>query len=58
MPIQIGFLGLGTMGSAMANNIRKTGHDLTVWNRTAARAEPFAAFELELGARAAAGARR
>lgn len=43
MPIQIGFLGLGTMGSAMANNIRKTGHGLTVWNRTPERAAPFAA---------------
>lgn len=43
MPIQIGFLGLGTMGSAMANNIRKTGLDLTVWNRTPDRTRPFAA---------------
>jgi 3-hydroxyisobutyrate dehydrogenase-like beta-hydroxyacid dehydrogenase len=43
MPIQIGFLGLGTMGSAMANNVRKTGHGLTVWNRTAQRTQPFAA---------------
>ncbi|MGB8931584.1 MAG: NAD(P)-binding domain-containing protein, partial [Anaeromyxobacteraceae bacterium] len=43
MPIQIGFLGLGTMGTAMANNIRKTGLGLTVWNRTPARAQPFAA---------------
>ena len=42
MPIQIGFLGLGTMGSAMANNIRKTGLGLTVWNRTADRTGPFA----------------
>jgi 3-hydroxyisobutyrate dehydrogenase-like beta-hydroxyacid dehydrogenase len=41
MPIQIGFLGLGTMGSAMANNIRKTGLGLTVWNRTADRTAPF-----------------
>src|SRR5574341_1529580 len=43
MPIQIGFLGLGTMGSAMANNIRKTGLGLTVWNRSPERAQPFAA---------------
>jgi 3-hydroxyisobutyrate dehydrogenase-like beta-hydroxyacid dehydrogenase len=42
MPIQIGFLGLGTMGFAMANNIRKTGLGLTVWNRTPERAQPFA----------------
>src|SRR5512145_555309 len=31
------------MGSAMANNIRKTGLGLTVWNRTPERAQPFAA---------------
>src|SRR5512138_606477 len=43
MPIQIGFLGLGTMGFAMANNIRKTGLGLTVWNRTPERTQPFAA---------------
>ena len=43
MPIQIGFLGLGAMGTAMANNIRKTGHGLTVWNRTPQRTQPFAA---------------
>ena len=43
MPIQIGFLGLGTMGFAMANNIRKTGLGITVWNRSAERCKPFAA---------------
>ncbi|HSM93003.1 MAG TPA: NAD(P)-dependent oxidoreductase [Anaeromyxobacteraceae bacterium] len=43
MPIQIGFLGLGTMGTAMANNIRKTGLGLTVWNRSPDRTQPFAA---------------
>lgn len=43
MPIQIGFLGLGTMGSAMANNIRKTGLGLAVWNRTPEPTAPFAA---------------
>ena len=43
MQIQIGFLGLGTMGSAMANNIRKTGLGLTVWNRTPEPTTPFAA---------------
>jgi 3-hydroxyisobutyrate dehydrogenase-like beta-hydroxyacid dehydrogenase len=43
MPIQIGFLGLGTMGFAMANNIRKTGLGLTVWNRSPERGQAFAA---------------
>ncbi len=36
--MRIGFLGLGTMGEPIANNLRKAGHDLTVWNRTAAKA--------------------
>jgi 3-hydroxyisobutyrate dehydrogenase-like beta-hydroxyacid dehydrogenase len=38
MRMRIGFLGLGTMGEPVANNLRKAGHDLTVWNRTAAKA--------------------
>lgn len=40
--MKIGFLGLGTMGAPMANNLRKSGHAVTVWNRTAAKAEPIA----------------
>jgi 3-hydroxyisobutyrate dehydrogenase len=40
--MKIGFLGTGTMGAPMANNLRKSGHAVTVWNRTAARAEPLA----------------
>ncbi len=39
MRMRIGFLGLGTMGEPIANNLRKAGHDLTVWNRTAAKAD-------------------
>ncbi len=37
--MKIGFLGLGTMGAPMANNLRKSGHTVTVWNRTPAKAE-------------------
>jgi 3-hydroxyisobutyrate dehydrogenase len=36
--MRIGFLGLGTMGEPIANNLRKAGHDLTVWNRTPSKA--------------------
>jgi 3-hydroxyisobutyrate dehydrogenase-like beta-hydroxyacid dehydrogenase len=36
--MRIGFLGLGTIGEPIANNLRKAGHDLTVWNRTASKA--------------------
>ena len=39
--MKIGFLGLGTMGTPLANNLRKSGHTVTVWNRTAAKAEPL-----------------
>jgi 3-hydroxyisobutyrate dehydrogenase-like beta-hydroxyacid dehydrogenase len=38
MRMRIGFLGLGTMGEPIANNLRKAGHELTVWNRTASKA--------------------
>lgn len=30
------------MGAPMAANLVKAGHDVTVWNRTAAKAEAFA----------------
>ncbi len=39
MRMRIGFLGLGTVGEPVANNLRKAGHDLTVWNRTASKAD-------------------
>jgi 3-hydroxyisobutyrate dehydrogenase-like beta-hydroxyacid dehydrogenase len=39
MRMRIGFLGLGTMGEPIANNLRKAGHDLTVWNRTRSKAD-------------------
>jgi 3-hydroxyisobutyrate dehydrogenase len=35
---RIGFIGLGTMGAAMAANLRRAGFALTVWNRTPGRA--------------------
>ncbi|MEU7988248.1 NAD(P)-binding domain-containing protein [Streptosporangium canum] len=36
-------LGLGAMGTALARTWLAAGHPLTVWNRTAGRAEPLAA---------------
>ena len=39
---KISYLGLGTMGSGMASNLLKAGYDLTVWNRSAEKCEPFA----------------
>ena len=47
--MKVGFIGLGNMGSAIARNLIKMGHTLTVYNRTRSRAEPFAS----LGARIA-----
>src|SRR5438876_846968 len=38
----ISYLGLGTMGSGMASNLLKAGYDLTAWNRSAEKCEPFA----------------
>jgi 3-hydroxyisobutyrate dehydrogenase-like beta-hydroxyacid dehydrogenase len=38
---RIAFLGLGIMGSRMAANLVKAGFELTVWNRTPAKAQQF-----------------
>jgi 3-hydroxyisobutyrate dehydrogenase-like beta-hydroxyacid dehydrogenase len=35
--MRVAFLGLGIMGSAMAANLAKAGHEVTVWNRTPGR---------------------
>ena len=42
-PRAIGWIGIGRMGYAMAERLAKAGADLTVWNRTRAKAEPLAA---------------
>lgn len=47
--MKIGFIGLGNMGSGIAANLVRAGHRVTVWNRTAERAQPLIA----LGATAA-----
>jgi 3-hydroxyisobutyrate dehydrogenase-like beta-hydroxyacid dehydrogenase len=39
--MRIGFIGLGSMGSAMARNLIAEGHELSVYNRTRSRAEEF-----------------
>ncbi len=41
--MRIALLGLGKMGTPIARLLLKNGHQLTVWNRTAAAAEPLAA---------------
>ena len=41
--MDIGFIGLGSMGFPMAQNLLKAGHTLTVYNRTASKGEPLRA---------------
>ncbi|MGH7780143.1 MAG: NAD(P)-dependent oxidoreductase [Candidatus Binataceae bacterium] len=43
MSLEIGFIGLGSMGFPMAANLAAAGFSLTVWNRTASKAAPLAA---------------
>ena len=39
---KVAFLGLGVMGYPMAGHLKnKGGHDVTVYNRTAAKADAF-----------------
>ena len=47
--MNIGFIGLGGMGAAIAKNILAAGHQMTVWNRSPGPVEALTA----LGARAA-----
>ncbi|MEC8667337.1 NAD(P)-dependent oxidoreductase [Pseudooceanicola nitratireducens] len=39
---KVAFLGLGVMGYPMAGHLQAAGHDVTVYNRTAAKAEAWA----------------
>ena len=41
--MNVGFLGLGIMGSRMAANLAAAGHALTVWTHTPGKAQAFAA---------------
>ena len=47
--MNVGFIGLGSMGAGMSRNLIKAGHDLIVYNRTRSRAEEMQS----LGARVA-----
>ncbi len=40
---KVAFLGLGVMGGPMAGHLAKAGHEVTVYNRTTAKAEAWAA---------------
>ena len=41
MAEQVGFIGLGIMGSLQAMNLAKAGYELTVYNRTREKAEAW-----------------
>jgi 3-hydroxyisobutyrate dehydrogenase-like beta-hydroxyacid dehydrogenase len=51
--MKIAFLGLGNMGSHLARRLLEAGHEITVWNRTAAAAAPLAAAGAEVASSAA-----
>ena len=51
--MDVGFIGVGAMGSRMVRNLLRAGHTVTAWDRSAAALEAVAAE----GARAAASAR-
>ena len=40
---KVAFLGLGVMGYPMAGHLQAAGHEVTVFNRTAAKAEAWVA---------------
>src|SRR5215471_13874846 len=39
---KIGWIGAGRMGLPMAERLLRAGYDLSIWNRTRAKAEPLA----------------
>jgi 3-hydroxyisobutyrate dehydrogenase len=54
---KVAFIGLGVMGYPMAGHIAAAGHDITVYNRTEAKAEAWVAEHAEYGGRSAASPR-
>ncbi len=55
--MKIAFLGLGNMGTPMARHLLRARHEITVWNRTLAKAEPLRAEGAKVGKSAAEAAR-
>ncbi len=41
--MQVGFIGLGQMGTGMATSLLKAGHELTVYNRSPQKSQPLVA---------------
>ena len=55
---KVAFLGVGTMGFPMAGHLARAGHEITVYNRTAARAEAWCVGQGGQGAATPAAAAR
>jgi 3-hydroxyisobutyrate dehydrogenase len=53
---RVAFLGLGTMGAAMAANLARAGFPVTAWNRTEGRAPELKELGVEVAANPAAAA--
>ena len=51
--LRIGWIGAGRMGYEMAGRLAKGGADVTVWNRTRAKAEPLAQYGAKIASRLA-----
>ena len=41
--MKVGFIGLGSMGAAIAPNLVTAGHEVSVWNRSPKKADPLVA---------------
>ena len=48
---KVAFLGLGVMGYPMAGHLKAKGHEVTVYNRTAAKAETMGRASTAAGSR-------
>jgi 3-hydroxyisobutyrate dehydrogenase-like beta-hydroxyacid dehydrogenase len=51
--MNVGFIGLGQMGAGMAANLLKAGHQVTVYNRTPAKAQALLALGAKLASKIA-----
>jgi 3-hydroxyisobutyrate dehydrogenase len=51
--MKLGWIGIGRMGYEMAARLAKGGADVTVWNRTRAKADPLAQFGAKIAGKLA-----
>jgi 3-hydroxyisobutyrate dehydrogenase-like beta-hydroxyacid dehydrogenase len=55
--VEVGFIGLGQMGKAIAANLLRAGHQVCVWNRSAGPVQELAAHGARIAAEPAAAVR-